>query len=99
MECFRHQNVNSWAWNVCSIPPCFDNLCSNGRKRMRIPKQSESVSRGPSTSYVDEGKGVAPHDIQPFPTGGWNCEHTGGNPPVVADGGVMCINHEQYMCW
>ena len=66
---------------------------------MRIPKQSESVSRRPSTSYIDEGKGVTPHDIQPFPTAGWNCEHTGGNPPVVADGGVMCINGEQYMCW
>lgn len=68
-------------------------------KTMRVPKQSESVSRRQSNSRVDEGGRIAYSAIEPFPAGGWSCEHTGGNPPAVADGGVMCINHEQYMCW
>ena len=66
---------------------------------MRIPKQSESVSRGSSTSLVNEGQGVAPHEIQPFPSGGWPCEYSRGRPSFVADGEVMCIDGQQYMCW
>ena len=57
---------------------------------MRIPKQSQSVSRGRSTSQVDQGNGVVPQQCWCGLSRSWiNDGQTCGGNGVCSNGGYV----------